>query len=113
LSSNLSKLIIADFASVPLPQAFQPSFALQSCGIVRNRMAAERIISQTNFFSPEIIIRFQPMNSNSKAKATKVETVETVSLLLLPPGTGLKPGVNETTLAKPYEADRNVDSSSS
>ena len=53
------------------------------------------------------------MNSNSKAKATKVETVETVSLLLLPPGTGLKPGVNETTLAKPYEADRNVDSSSS
>ena len=53
------------------------------------------------------------MNSNSKAKATKVETVETVSLLLLLPGTGLKPGVNETTLAKPYEADRNVDSSSS
>ena len=42
-------------------------------GLYATGVAAKRIISLTNFISPEIIIRFQPVNSNSKAKATKVE----------------------------------------
>jgi hypothetical protein len=44
-------LIIADLANDPLPQAFQPSFALQSCGIVRNRNGSGEDFFAKNFFS--------------------------------------------------------------
>jgi hypothetical protein len=68
-------LIIAyDVRASLCQRLFSLRLPCKVAGLYATGVAAEGIISQTNSFSPEIIIRFQPVNSNSKAKATKVQT---------------------------------------